>query len=163
MGDYAAIHEINRLGFGRESEANLIESLRKRADFIRELSLVVVKDRKVLGHILFSPIGIQTSKKILPALALAPIAVHPEFQNCGIGSELVRQGLERCRKLGHKGVIVVGHPTYYSRFELTSARAKGLEAPFSAPDEAFMILELAPGVLRDVTGMVIYPPEFFDV
>ena len=49
--DYTAIHEINRLGFGLESEANLVESLRKRADFIRELSLVAVEDRKVLWDI----------------------------------------------------------------------------------------------------------------
>jgi len=161
--DYTAIYEINRLGFGRESEANLVKSLRKRADFIRELSLVAVKDRKVLGHILFGPIGIQTNKNILPALAPAPMAVHPEFQNRGSGSELLRQGLERCRNLEQKVVVVVGHPAYYPRFAFTSARAKGLESPFPVPDEAFMALELAPGVLSNVQGMVTYPPEFFDV
>jgi putative acetyltransferase len=75
----------------------------------------------------------------------------------------VRQGLERCRSLEHKVVVVIGHPTSYPRFGFTSARAKGLEASFPVPEEAFMALELAPGVLSRVTGMVIYPPEFVDV
>lgn len=161
--DYTAIHEINALAFGQENEARLVENLRKRADFIPELSLVAVKDRRVLGHILFSPIVIQTDKGIFPALALAPMAVHPEFKNQRIGSELVRQGLERCRNLGHKLVIVVGHPTYYPRFGFTSGKVKGLEVPFSVPDETFMVLELAPGALNDISGILIYPPEFEEV
>jgi putative acetyltransferase len=91
------------------------------------------------------------------------MAVHPEFQNRGIGSELVRQGLERCRKLGYKVVIVVGHPTYYPRFGFISARAKGLETPFPVPDEAFMVIELTPGALNGISGMIIYPPAFEEV
>jgi putative acetyltransferase len=96
------------------------------------------------------------------ALSLAPIAVHSKFQNQGIGSELVRQGLERGGNQGHKIVVVVGHPQYYPRFGFSSARAKGLEAPFAFADETFMVLELSPGALRDMKGMVTYPPEFLD-
>jgi len=161
--DYTAIHEINALAFGQENEARLVENLRKRTDFIPELSLVAVKDRRVLGHILFSPIVIQTDKGIFPALALSPMAVHPEFQNQGIGSELLRQGSELCRNQGHKIIVVIGHPTYYPRFGFTSAKVRGLDAPFSVPDEAFMVLELAPGALYDISGMVIYAPEFEEV
>jgi putative acetyltransferase len=160
---YTAIHELNVFAFGREDEAELVNKLRKSSDFVQELSLVAVKDKKVVGHILFSPVAIHTKKRILPALALAPMAVHPEFQNRGIGSELVRQGLERCRKLGYKVVIVVGHPTYYPRFGFISARAKGLETPFPVPDEAFMVIELTPGALNGISGMIIYPPAFEEV
>jgi len=155
-----AIHEINVLAFGREDEARLVENLRKSPDFIPELSLVAVKDKMVVGHILFSRIAIQTKTGSLSPMSLAPMAVHPEFQKQGIGSKLVRQGLERCRNLGYKVVIVVGHPNYYPRFGFTSARAKGLEAPFLVPDEAFMVIEIAPGALNGISGMVIYPPAF---
>jgi putative acetyltransferase len=71
--------------------------------------------------------------------------------------------LVRCRKLGHQIVVVVGHPNYYLRFGFTSARAKGLEAPFPVPDEAFMVVELTEGALKTITGMVRYPSEFEDV
>ena len=88
------------------------------------------------------------------------MAVRPEFQNQGIGSELVRQGLNECQRLGHKVVVVVGHPRYYPRFGFSSARAKGLEAPFQVSDEAFMAFELIPGILEGMSGMVKYPPAF---
>jgi putative acetyltransferase len=157
---YPAIHEINLLAFGQENEARLVENLRKSHSFDFQLSLAAIKEGRVFGHILFSPITIRTERGAVPAVALAPMAVHPEFQNQGIGSKLVREGLEQCRKLGHEIVIVVGHPNYYPRFGFASARAKRLEAPFPVPDEAFMVKELEGGVLVGTVGMVEYPPEF---
>jgi len=160
---YAAIHEINVLAFGRESEARLVENIRKSSDFIPELSLVAAKEGRVVGHILFSRITIQTENGILPALALAPMAVHPKFQNKGIGSSLVWQGLKDCRNQGYEIVVVIGHPNYYPRFVFTSARANGPETNFSVADEAFMVIELTSGALNMIGGMVIYPPVFDEV
>ena len=121
---------------------------------------MAIKEGRVVGHILFSPITIKSERETSPAVALAPMAVHPEFQNQGIGSKLVKEGFEQCRKLGHKIVVVVGHPDYYPRFGFASARAKGLEAPFPVPDEAFMVEELEGEALVGTVGMVEYPPEF---
>ena len=158
--DYDATHEVNALAFGREVESRLVEALRALPDFIAGLSLVVVEASRVVGHILFSPFVIEMKDGAVPALTLAPLAVRPEFQNQGIGSQLVRDGLERCRTLGHRIVVVVGHPNYYPRFGFCPARARGLEAPFPVPDEAFMVLELVPGALDGVAGMVRFPPPF---
>jgi len=158
--DYTAIHEVHVLAFGREVEARLVESLRQSTNFTPELSLVAVKNGRVVGHILFSPVIIETQKGAISAMALAAMAVQPKLQNQGIGSELVRQGLKECHLLGLKVVVVVGHPTYYPRFGFSSARAKGLEAPFQVPDEAFMVLELIPEALDGISGMVKYPPAF---
>ena len=158
--DYAAIREVNTLAFGREVEARLVENLRRLPDFIPELSLVGIEAGQVVGHILFSPLVIETQEGAVPAVALATLAVRPEFQNQGIGSELVRVGLEKCRNLGHRIVVVIGHPKYYPRFGFSPARAQGLEVPFPVPDEAFLALELVPGALDGVAGMVKYPPPF---
>jgi putative acetyltransferase len=160
--DFAATHEINVLAFGQENEARLVKKIREAPDFITELSLVAIKKGKVVGHILFSRITIQSKIGSFPALALAPMAIHPEFQNQGIGSKLVRQGLEHCRNQGYKIVIVIGHPQYYPHFGFSAARAKGLEVSFSVPDEVFMVLELFPDALNGTKGMVTYPPEFLD-
>jgi putative acetyltransferase len=158
--DYIAIHDINLKAFNQEDEPRLVEAIRKSTSFIPGLSLVALQDSKAIGHILFSALNIETESGDAPALSLAPIAVLPEYQNQGIGSMLVRRGLEESKSLGYKIVIVIGHPEYYPRFGFEPARAKGLETSFPAPDEAFMALELVRGALDGITGMVRFSPEF---
>ena len=92
--------------------------------------------------------------------ALAPMAVHPDFQRRGVGSALVRAGLEAARRLGHKSVVVLGHAEYYPRFGFVPARPRGIEPPLQAPDEAFMLIELVPGALAGVRGTVRYPAAY---
>src|SRR5690606_22745960 len=104
---------------------------------------------------LFSDLPIITTSGTVPALALAPMAVLPEFQRQGIGSELVRRGLDVCREQGHRIVIVLGHPDFYPRFGFSSDLAQPLLSPFSG--EAWMALELVPGALEGVAGRVEYP------
>lgn len=161
--DYVAIHEVNALAFGRENEALLVEALREALEAIPELSLVAVMDKIVVGYILFSRIAIETAAGDVPALSLAPVAVLPEYQNQGIGSQLVRRGLEECRLLGHPIVIVLGHANYYPRFGFFPARAQGIECPYEVGDEFWMAQELVPGVLQGIRGKVRYPPAFNDV
>lgn len=103
---------------------------------------------------------IETAEGPVPALALAPVAVVPDRQSRGIGSALITEGLTRCQRRGHCIVIVIGHPRYYTRFAFSSAREKGLEAPFPVPDEAFYVRELVPCALEVVRGMVRHPPAF---
>jgi putative acetyltransferase len=124
---------------------------------------VAVLENKVVGHILFSPVVIETSTTDISILALAPMAVRPEFQNQGIGSELVRQGLEECHRLGSRMVVVLGHSSFYPRFGFEPARPKGVSAPFPVPDKSWMVIELEPGALSGVQGTVRYPPAFDDV
>ena len=140
--DHIAIDEIHEAAFGQINEARLVAELRKGDGFTPELSLVAVRSNQVVGHILFSPIHIATARADVHALALAPMAVRPELQGRGIGSELVRRGLDACHRLQHGIVIVVGHPHYYPRFGFTPARPHGLEAPFPVPDDAFMVRKI---------------------
>ena len=161
--DIASIDEINRLAFGGEEEAKLIKAIRGSDYFLPELSLVAVEDDRIVGHILFSPVTIESSESSVTALALAPMAVVPEYQNKGIGTDLVKHGLAACKKLDYTIVIVVGHPEYYPRFGFKPAREYGLEAPFEVPDDAFMALELVPGALKNVRGVVKYNPAFDSV
>ena len=81
----------------------------------------------------------------------------------GIGSRLVRKGLENCRELGHRIVVVIGHPECYPRFVFAPAREKKLDVPFPVPEEALLVCELVPGALEGIEGMVQCPPEFEDM
>ena len=161
--DYKVVYEVNKLAFKQEDEARLVEKIRQSPNYIAELSLVAIKDKKVVGHILFSIVNIKNDKEATQILSLAPMATLPEYQNQGIGSLLVKKGLEECRKLGYKAVVVVGHPNYYPRFGFIPAKEKGLKLPFDAPDEAFLVNELMPGALDHISGTIEYPPAFNDV
>ena len=155
--DLDAIRHVHCLAFGQDEEARLVDALRE-GGFVR-LSLIAEPAGQVVGHILFSDLPIVTKAGTVPSLALAPMAVLPEVQNQGIGSALVRRGLEVCKEQGHRIVVVLGHPHFYQRFGFASKLAAQLESPYSGR-ESFMAVELAPGALDGVTGRVQYPPPF---
>src|SRR5262249_14466617 len=111
-----------------------------------------------VGHILFSDLPVISPTATVPALALAPPAVLPQFQRRGVGSELGRRGPHLLRAPGNRIVIVLGHVRFYSRFGFSSELARPLESPYAG--DSFMALELAEGALAGVTGAVYYPPPF---
>jgi putative acetyltransferase len=124
------------------------------------ISLIAARDGEVGGHIFFSPVSIESEEESFAAMALAPMAVLPEYQNQGIGSKLVREGLRECQRIGENIVVVLGHPRYYPRFGFMPASLKGLRSEYDVPDEVFMVAELTPGALNGRRGLVKYHPEF---
>lgn len=159
--DWSAIHEVNRAAFDREAEAMLVDALRRGEAYVTGLSLVAVVDGQVVGHILFTRLHIVLeSGGRFACLALAPMAVLPEFQGQGVGSALVRFGLERARLMGEEAVIVLGHPDYYPRFGFQPASTWGIRSPYKVPDPVSMAMELVEGALAGKAGLVSYPPEF---
>ena len=154
--DRKPVFEVNVRAFPTTAEANLVDALRDEG-FVR-VSLVAEINGQIIGHIVFSELPIVTSEGTVTALSLAPMAVVPEHQRQGIGSELVRRGLESCREQGHRIVIVLGEPHFYRRFGFSSDLARTLESPFSG--EAFMAIELVPESLSGISGRVEYPLPF---
>ncbi|GAB3833279.1 GNAT family N-acetyltransferase [Hymenobacter jeollabukensis] len=163
--DYPAVATLLRAAFPGPGEAHLVEQLRRRPDYTPELALVATLGGEVVGHILLTPIDIESVEggASRPSLALAPVAVQPAQQRRGIGAELVEAGLAAGRSRGHESVILLGHPAYYPRFGFAPASLWGVRAPFEVPDKAFMALELRPGALARAAGTVRYPPEFASV
>lgn len=156
--DIPAVRRVNELAFGQPDEAALVDALRAASD--PQISLVALADGQVVGHIFFSPVSIESEGSSSSALGLAPMAVLPEYQRQGVGSQLVREGLRECRRIGYNVVVVLGHPAYYPRFGFIPASRKGLRSEYAVPDEAFMVAELEPGALGGRRGLVKYRPEF---
>ena len=154
--DRAAVYAINKAAFGRPDEADLVDRLRE--DGVVLTSFVAELENRVVGHILFSRMSIETPGGSIPAVALAPLAVLPNYQRQGIGGQLIRYGLNLMRQQSEQIVIVVGHPDYYPRFGFSSQKASCIESPF--PSDAFMAMELEPGALDGVRGKVKYPLAF---
>jgi putative acetyltransferase len=154
--DADAVRIVNERAFGQPTEAALVDALRGVAGAI---SLVATIGARIVGHILFTPVQVGAGPTV-PAIGLAPMAVLPEYQRQGIGSQLALAGLDACRSRGHGVVVVVGHPTFYPRFGFVPASTAGLECEYDVPAEAFMVLELRPGALALTRGIVRYRPEF---
>jgi putative acetyltransferase len=106
--DVPAVRRVNEAAFGRAAEADLVDALRDRGP--ATLSLVAVLQDRVVGHILFSPVTIESGGEVTASLGLGPMAVLPAHQRQGIGCLLVRAGIEECRRAGHGGVVVLGPP-----------------------------------------------------
>lgn len=160
--DVAGIHRVVAAAFERQDEANLVDQLRTNGRAVLSAVAVTQPDDddggEVVGHILFSPLTIVDHPTLNAALALAPLAVSPDWQNTGVGTALTRFALEACRQAGHRAVFVLGHPDYYPRFGFRCDLAAGFACPYAG--EHFMGLELSPGALAVQCGQIVYPPEF---
>jgi putative acetyltransferase len=158
--DCEQIREVHVRAFGggpNRAEAALVDLLRERKK--APIALVAVKDGRVAGHVMFSPVTVANAPPNFRVLGLAPVAVLPELQGRGIGSQLVSNGLERCRRDGYDAVVVLGDPNYYHRFGFSRGKGHQLDNEYSADDD-FMVIELGVGKLQQASGLVKYSPEF---
>lgn len=156
--DISAIYRVNELAFEGNAEADLVDALRESGEPL--ISMVAEADGQVVGHILFSPVTIQSETDSFEAAGLGPMAVLPGWQGKGIGSLLVQRGLLECKGVGYQSVIVLGHPWFYPRFGFRPSVQWGIRWEHEAPEEAFMALELDPEALEGIAGVARYLPQF---
>jgi putative acetyltransferase len=152
--DQLQVRDIIQAAFSTEAESKLVDALRANGKAI--ISLVAVHGDEVLGHILFSPVS-TTPSSDAQGLGLAPVAVKPSFQSKGIGTRLIREGLNQCKELQYDYVVVLGSPEYYGRFGFKKASQFDLQNEYGVDDE-FMVIHLTESRVR---GLVKYASEFF--
>ena len=158
--DYEEVYNVIKTAFETAehsdgNEQDLVVALRKRDNFIPELSLVAVIDNKIVGYILFTKIKIGKQEE----LALAPLGVLPEYQKQGIGRTLIQEGNKKAKELGYHYSVVLGSDKYYPKFGYVSAKEYGIVAPFDVPDENFMAIKLNDTDI-EIKGIVQYAKEF---
>lgn len=151
--DLSAVDEILRAAFPSDAECKVVNAIRQNGN--ATISLVAELDGNVVGHILFSPVSTHPSTPER-GLGLAPVAVHPIHHSKGIGSQLIRAGLNLCRELEFDYVVVLGSPKYYSRFGFKKASEAMLQNEYGV-DEEFMALPIS---RLPRSGLVKYSPEF---
>lgn len=154
--DRLAVRAINEAAFETGAEADLVDALREHGKFV--LSLVAEANGEAVGHILFSDIVMEPGTPQSDVAGLAPMAVLPAWQGKGVGSALVRRGLEDCAELGYRAVFVLGNPAFYGRFGFVPARLHGITSDYQDAGDAFMVLSLGKADLP--RGHAHYQPEF---
>jgi len=156
--DIEAIRQVNIKAFGQSQEADIVDKLRNNCSPF--LSLVAEVDNKIAGHILFTPVLIETDTGMVEGMGLAPMAVLPEYQKQGIGSNLAIKGLEKVKQSVCPFVIVLGHSDYYPKFGFEPASRYGIRSEWEVPDEAFMVILFDKSKSDTISGIAKYRSEF---
>ncbi|WP_065750767.1 GNAT family N-acetyltransferase [Bradyrhizobium paxllaeri] len=149
--DIAAIRIVQEVAFGQPAEAQLVDDLCAAGDAV--FSLVAVDHGTVVGHVLFSRMTAP-----FPALALAPVAVLPEYRRTGFASRLIRQGIARSEADGWRGIFVLGDPVFYRRFGFDAGKASGFISPYAGPH--LMVMPLGGNELPADRGVIEHAPAF---
>jgi putative acetyltransferase len=150
FGDEAAIREVVAAAFGRRGEADLVDRLRDAGDAV--IALVALHAGEIVGYAVWSRMTAP-----FRALGLGPVAVRPDRQRRGVGSALIRAGLEQAREAGWQAVFVLGDPAYYRRFGFDAPAAAGFTSRYAGPH--FMALTLGTA-LPAAGGILEYAPAF---
>lgn len=126
--------------------------------YVSKLNLVAVLDGRIVGHILFTKASIGGEE----GLCLGPIAVDPECQSAGIGSELVKTGLVKAAELNYKWVALLGGD-YYLRFGFEPAEKAGIILSENDPANPYLKIRYLTGLHHEsVSGVLTFCDSFYD-
>ncbi len=145
--------ETARVKDGTEQE--LVNKLRESDRYIPELALIAEEQGRMIGYLMLTKTSITNADGEHEALVLAPIAVAMEHRNAGIGSELMRAGMEKATAMGFKAIFLAGDTAFYTRFGFVPAIRHGIKCNLEIPEELvenIMLCELHPQALNGITG-----------
>lgn len=150
----AVVEAAFRAEYGSgDGEVAIVAALRADAAVVAEF--VALEGAAVVGHAMFS--RMTTEPEGHQIAALGPVCARVDRQKSGIGSALIRAGLNICRAQGVGAVIVLGDPHYYGRFGFRAALVEGIANAYAGPH--LQALELVPDALAGVRA-VAYAPAF---
>lgn len=159
--DLTAVRNLHRRAFGDHGDVvvDLLDSL--RATDPDPLSLVAERAGRVVGHVLFTGGLLDAPRRLVEVQVLSPLGVLPEQQRTGVGSALVRRGLDELAARGVPVVFLEGAPDYYGRLGFTAGEPQGFRKPsLRIPDAAFQARRL-PAYEPWMTGTLVYAAPFW--
>lgn len=138
-------------------EHKRVRELLKGESFVKDLSLTAKYKGMIIGYILLTEVKLGKDKLLL----LYPVCVLPKFQKKGVGKSLIEKGEAQGKAMGYKGVVVSECGNLFGKMGYEKADTYGIEPPKEIDKERFLIKELKEGSLKNMSGTVEYPKEFF--
>ena len=168
--DYDAIEALTREAFWNVYRPGCIEHyvlhvLRGDPAFVPELDLVLEKDGRPIGHIMYMRAVLAADDgRTLPVMTFGPISIHPDFQRRGYGKLLLERSMEEARALGTGALCIEGNIAFYGKSGFVVAGNRGIRC-FGEPEGEispyFLLKELKEGFLDGVTGVYRTPEGYF--
>ena len=153
--DLDAICKLNTAAFAEHGESKAFDQFRKDREDI--LSLIAEEEDELLGHILFSPVTLKTPDGVIKGMGLGQLAVSPQKQNQGIGTQLAQTGIRQLSQTGCPFIIVIGHASYYPRFGFELSSAHNIQCQWEGiPDSTFMVLILDQHRQNSLSGLASF-------
>jgi putative acetyltransferase len=161
--DRPRVRAVHLAAFGDHGEvvANLVDDLRESVAQGEGVSLVADERNEVVGHVMFTPSLLDATRRLVSVQVLSPVGVLPPWQRQGVGTAMIRRGLELLLDRDVPVVFVEGPPEYYSRLGFEPGAEQGFRKPsLRIPDAAFQALRL-PSYEPWMTGTMVYSETFW--
>lgn len=168
--DYREVENLTREAFWNVyrpgcTEHYVLHQFRDREDFVPELDLVMEKDGKIIGHVMYVRSAIKADDgRTIPIMTFGPISIAPEYKRQGYGMILLQCSMDKARELGAGALAITGNIDFYGKSGFVVASTKGVHyfaEPRSAEVPYFLIKELEPGFLNGITGEYQDPEGYF--
>ena len=170
--DHYTVEELTREAFWKTESENqeicdehlLVYKLRMSPSLVPGLNLVAELDNKIVGHIIYTVSKVvNDSGKSYETLTFGPLSVLPAYQNKGIGQALMRYSFQIAKEMGHRAILIFGHPNYYPRVGFRRAAEFNITTSDGESFDAFMAYPLYEGALDGINGRYFIDPVYEDL
>ena len=165
--DYRETENLTREAFWNVycpgcKEHYVLHCCRNDPAFVPELDFVMELDGKLIGQVIYvrSEIECDDGRKV-PVLTFGPICIAPEFKRQGYGKQLLDYSMEQAQKLGAGALAITGNIGFYGKSGFVPAKTKGIRYAEDPDADYFLIRELEPGFLDNVSGIYHDPAGYF--
>jgi putative acetyltransferase len=168
--DYRQVETLTREAFWNVYRPGCLEHYvlhlyRDRPDFVPELDLVMEKDGRIMGHVMYARSAILSDDgRRIPIMTFGPISIAPEYKRQGYGLKLLLHSMEIARSMGAHALAITGNIDFYGEAGFVVASTMGIHyeaEPRSEEVPYFLIRELDEGFLTGITGTYKDPDGYF--
>lgn len=165
--DYKEVENLIREAFWNVycpgcSEHYIVHKYRNRKGFVKELSLVLEIDNKLIGYIMYVNTVIKTFEgNDIPVMLFGPLGILPEYQHLGYGSLLLKYSMEKAKNMGIGAIVITGNMNFYGRFGFQYGKSKGIYYKDDPDSDYFLVKELNKHFLDGITGTFKEPKGYF--
>jgi putative acetyltransferase len=143
------------------TEHYILHCFRPREEFIPGLDLVMEKDGRIIGQIMYvhSCINADDGRRI-PTMTFGPVSILPEYSRQGCGKKLVDHSVEAAADMGAGALVITGDIRFYGKSGFVPGKTMGIRYESDPEADYLLVRELKDGYLAGVSGTFADPEGY---